>query len=336
MNIDKVTVGLVIYKEKEELQSVLSDLKNQNAYQSIGEVLIVQNSNCEQTFNVAQSFLNQLPLKIFTNQPNNIGQSRSLIVKKSQYPLIAFTDGDCRLPKNWLKNLLNHWQSHLLEHKVALAGPNRLPENDWWQKMVNLSLSLPIGHAWSPQSWIPPHPVPTYHIPTTNGLFLREHILKAGNFSKSNHNNVGEDLDLGLRLKKFGTLYLLPTPIVENNYATSYFETLKRLFQFGQARTKYKNLLSFLTLLFLPLLLTTCILSHFEPLFLIGPTLYLFILFLGSVYVYFKHKNPFSFLLSFFWFVQHFSYSLGALFHLLQRFFSYKKRINSQKITHPK
>ena len=177
--------------------------------------------------------------------------------------------------------------------------------------MVNLSLSHPLGHGWSPQAWKVSQKQNVSHIPTTNGLFLKPAISAVGNFSEK-YQFVGEDLDLGLRLKNKGQLILFPSPTVINNYADSYFESLKRLFVFGKIRSKYKNFTSYISFLFFPSMLCFLILGVFQKYFLLFPFLYFLILLFAGFFVSFKSKTIFALLLPLFWFPQHLFYSLGT------------------------
>ena len=209
---------------------------------------------------------------------------------------------------------------------AALGGPNRLPEDKFWKKMLNLSLNFPVGHAFSAQAWKPKKARLVSHIPTTNGLFLKSAVLEAGNFSK-NFSFVGEDLELGIRLSQQGALFLCPQPVVINNYASSYLESLKRLFLFGSIQNQTKGLSFYLALFFLPLFtasLLTVLIAFFIPVFMenslfswISKTagfflfFYFLLLFFYSLAAFIKKKKSFALLLVFFWFLQHSSYSLG-------------------------
>ena len=310
INSSQVTVALVCYQEKESLRFVLEDLKQQSAFNQIGEVLLFQNGNCEKTRKTAQYFLDQLPLKILFNTGNNLGFARSEVVKQAQHNWIAWTDSDCRLPANWLKNLISNWDKTNQANLTAIGGPNRLPEKRLWQKVTNLSFNFAIGHGWSPQTWIPKQAQKTSHIPTTNGLFLKQAILQAGNFSP-NHPFVGEDLDLGHQLKKQGQMLLFSDPIVINNYADTYWDNLKRFFIFGKAQAKKKSLLFYLSMPFIPLMSASLILSFFWNSFLLVPASYCLLLICYSLFAFLKTHKRLAFLLPFFWLGQHSFYSMG-------------------------
>ena len=321
MNLS-VSVGIVCYREGKKLSRVLESLRAQTRFSCIREVLLVHNGSCQSTLKAAKTFLNILPLSIIKNSVNSIGKARSLIVEKSCCPLVAFIDGDCIAPENWLERLLLNWNSCQGENIVGIGGPNRLPERFFWQKAVNLSLSHPLGHGWSPQAWIPPHKVSVKHIPTTNGLFLKNKIKTTGNFSHK-IKRVGEDVDLGLRLSEQGFLYLFPQPVVLNEYAVSYVQALQRLFKFGTARHRHRNLLGLLVVIFFPVFILFLIFGIRELFFLLPVCLYFVYLFFSGFQIAFLKKQTssltFALLLPVFWFLQHCAYSLGAFLGILFR-----------------
>ena len=135
-----VSISIVCYREGEKLSQVLNSLKAQSRFDCIGEVLLVQNGDCESTLKAAKAFLNVLPLSLSQNPLNSIGQARQLIVENSRYDLLAFIDGDCLAPVNWLERLLCHWDSLANQNRIGISGPNRLPEQCFWQRTFNLSL----------------------------------------------------------------------------------------------------------------------------------------------------------------------------------------------------
>ncbi len=318
--LKKITVAIVSHREKEALALTLKDIKNQNALDRIKEVLIFLNSACSQTTKVAESFLNQLPLKIFSSSINNLGSARSVLVDRAQSDLLAFTDSDCRLPKNWLETLILNYEK-ASSSVVAVGGPNRLPSKRLWQKVLNLSLSHPFGHGYSPQAEQVRGAKKVFHIPTTNGLFLKQAVLNCGNFS-AKYKSLGEDLDLGLRLTQKGDMILFPYPLVINNYACSYLAVLKRLFAFGAVRAPIhlnygsdgSKVLYYIRLCFSPFMISFFILGIFEKVFFLGLLIYLGILFGAALELFIRSKKALSGWVPVFWTSQHFFYSAGAFY----------------------
>ena len=338
---------------------------------------LLEKQYCQKTKEIAISFKKELPLIFLTAPKNHLGSARKQLVEEASSEWIAWTDSDCRLKKDWLETLVknvkhrtqmndeklkksfkkmnqslmrgkssteifNFCYKNTLEAKevVAVGGPNRLPENRLWKKLLNLSLESPIGHGGSPQAFIPDKGILVSHIPTTNGLFLKSAILRAGNFSPQ-MKSKGEDLELGKRLRKEGELILYPQPLVINNYASSYLQSLKRLFGFGFVQNNNKSFRFYTSLFFLPLFIISCFfmgvfylmnLAYFlsYPLSLSSDSQWIMGIRLGlqssSLFLSFyfstllgysvdlcsKKKNLRPLLLIFFWLMQHLSYSAGV------------------------
>lgn len=356
---DRITVALICYDEKEGLGFVLEDIKKQSYFKHIKEVLLLQNAHrkkgaCQETKQIAENFKKKLPLVFLSSTENHLGLARSKLMEKASSKWVAWTDSDCRLPENWLESLVeNTKQAQKITGKtVAVGGPNRLPEDRFWKKMINLSLDFPIGHGFSPQAWIPCKVRSVSHIPTTNGLFLRSSLLSAGNFSAWLP-STGEDLEMGKRLRnQGGKLFLFPSPLVINNYAFSYLKNLKRLFLFGSAQNKNKGLLFYFGLFFFPLCVLSLLLSAswflneavgLAPVFksLLSPLLagiflscYFALLIGYNLKACFKTKKLSPICLIFFWPAEHITYSAGVCFGLfILPFFSQNQspRENSLK-----
>lgn len=316
-NKTKVTVGLICHREKEKLALTLNSLVKQTAFQNIGEVLLLQNGTCEKTLNCAKVFSKKLPLTIFSQPENHIGKGRAVITNQAVFSLIAWTDGDCLLPPDWLEKLLANWESCRILSPAGVGGPNRLPEKKLWQKLVNLSLSHPLGHGWSPQAWSPQKKVSVSHLPTANALFSVSKIKKVGNFSLKCH-PIGEDLHLGLRLKKLSSLYLFPAPVVINNHSSSFSQSLQRLFRFGEIRHINKDLLLIPSLLFVPGFILFLILGFYHFIFWLPLIFYFILLLQAALQILKNNQTALAFLLPFIWPAQHFAYSFGTILGLIK------------------
>ena len=314
----KVTVGLICHREKEKLALTLKSLTKQTAFQNIGEVLLLQNGICEQTLSCAKTFLNRLPLSIIFQPNNHIGKGRAAIINRAAYSLIAWTDGDCLLPPDWLEKLLSHWESCKKLSPAGVGGPNRLPEKPIWRKLTNLSLSHPLGHGWSPQAWKPKKRVSVSHLPTANALFSVSKIKLAGNFSLKCH-PIGEDLHLGLRLKNIAPLYLFPAPVVINNHSSSFAQNLQRLFRFGEVRWMNKDFLLIPSFLFIPGFFLFLILGLYHFIYWLPLMLYLILLLQAALQALKNNRTFLTLLLPFVWSSQHFAYSFGVISGLIKK-----------------
>ncbi|MBK9040425.1 MAG: glycosyltransferase [Bdellovibrionales bacterium] len=235
----KINVGLAIvtFREGPQLIKLFKTLLSDAAGDWPDEVIVVHNGGVNETLCLLQKILPSLPIrsKLLVNRTNHLGGARQLAVDYCHCDLIAFTDGDCLLPRSWLSHLTQTFFNlrQLHPNLAGIGGPNRLSGDKYFDQSLNLMLLSPLGHGGSPQSKLVNEVSLADHLPTSNALFCRRALLTAGNFSL-NFASTCEDVEMGLRLTKFGfTLLLLPSPLVINQSANTWREWSLRMLRFG-------------------------------------------------------------------------------------------------------
>jgi glycosyltransferase involved in cell wall biosynthesis len=236
----KISVLMVVRNEQAHILSALRSLLKQKLPPA--EILIIDHFSTDGTFATIQDFRSKhpsFPLKAVQRKNNHLGRSRQELLSVAASPFVAFIDGDCEAPRDWLEQLGAGFQrERALDPLLAgVGGPNRLPPASEVHMAINLSLDHVFGRLTrSPQAYRPFRPVKVDHLATTNGLFLKSALIQVGGFSPL-FKSCGEDLDLGLRLNDQGFhLMLLPAPVVINHCAQNFAEWLHRMFRFGRAQ----------------------------------------------------------------------------------------------------
>ena len=237
-----VSILISARNEEKNIPGLLVSLANQTARDNITEILIADNNSTDRTREVSEQIAEtyDLPLRVISLKQNNLGDSRRQLVNLSSSDYLVFIDADCKVEAHWLQTLISHFSS-LSKHHPKLAGvggPNRLPEKNLFQKMINQNLNNGLLHGFSAQAHRANsvHGLKKDHLPTTNALLKKSAVMEAGNFSPRFH-RVGEDLDMGLRMTRQGhELRVLPHPEVINDCAQTLGGWLNRMFRFGQAQ----------------------------------------------------------------------------------------------------
>lgn len=232
-----VAVAIVTFCEGTQLIKLFKTLLSEFDGSWPDEVIVVHNGGANETLCLLQKILPSLPFKskLLVNHTNNLGGARQLAVEHCHCDLIAFTDGDCLLPPSWLFHLTQTFVKFRQRHPnlAGIGGPNRLSGDKFFDQSLNLMFLSPIGHGGSPQSKLVKEVAIADHLPTSNALFCRKALLAAGNFSP-HFSSTCEDVEMGLRLTKFGfTLLLLPAPLVINQSANTWKEWSLRMLRFG-------------------------------------------------------------------------------------------------------
>lgn len=265
--------------------------------------------------------------------PVAAGQKRNIGAEKAKGSLIAFTDDDTILRKDWIKNSIKH----LIENEdyVGVGGPNYTPKEELpFAKAVGrifgskflFSFRYTIGHSKAKE---------IAHNPTCNYI-IKKNIVNEIKF----HETLwpGEDVEFDIRVRKAGYKILYaPDVVVWHHRRPRPTAFLKQMFNYGKTRAQVTKMhpssfdlryfvfvIAFIVLISLYYISWKEInlfgekLTLFVPNFLLGS--YFSILGLAGLLVGYQTKKVKQGLYApLVLFIQHFGFSLGLLFGFLKK-----------------
>lgn len=265
--------------------------------------------------------------------PVAAGQKRNIGAEKAKGSLIAFTDDDTILRKDWIKNGIKH----LIENEdyVGVGGPNYTPKEELpFAKAVGrifgskflFSFRYTIGHSKAKE---------IAHNPTCNYI-IKKNIVNEIKF----HETLwpGEDVEFDIRVRKAGYKILYaPDVVVWHHRRPRPTAFLKQMFNYGKTRAQVTKMhpssfdlryfvfvIAFIVLISLYYISWKEInlfgekLPLFVPNFLLGS--YFSILGLAGLLVGYQTKKVKQGLYApLVLFIQHFGFSLGLLFGFLKK-----------------
>jgi len=262
LNMDK-TVGLT-------LNSLLSQTYENR------EIIVVDGGSTDKTKDIVSKY----PVKLIESEKKSIPYQKNLGIKNSMGEIIASTDADCMVDKNWLKYLV---QNYSYDSVVACGGAilpytnsyvdhthqtiiERFLSKELIAPYLHLKTEKPMKLKRMKESFISDYKsFISGCILGGNSSYRKDFLNKVGGLD--NNIRVGEDLDICYTIHKMGlTIIWDPRAIVYhrpkrtiNDLITQYYEygkcappiykkhfSRKLFFEHGVIRELYSNAFSFL------------------------------------------------------------------------------------------
>jgi len=146
-----VTVLVVVRNEASNILNLLNDLNQQNYPSEYFQVIIVDDGSEDETVGLARAFQSNTVLDLqieslarpvgYTGSPKKLAIAQGVAMSKGEW--IICTDGDCRLPVNWISNsvpLFRNPVNHFVSGSVKMAF-----SNTWWGNFEQMEFAALIG-----------------------------------------------------------------------------------------------------------------------------------------------------------------------------------------------
>jgi len=324
MNYPRVTVAVVCFNEERNIIDCLSSLLDQSYGPKRYEILVVDNNSTDKTRQLVKGLQKKYrQIKLVVNKKRGIAASRNVALRqvypesnrRTQGKLLAFTDADCIVPKDWLSNLVKGYQKYTVKDQkvVAVGGSNVPPTTSDYYRALSIMLNSFLGSRGSVQGrqfktdrYVP-------HLPCVNILFNKEKLIETGGFDEK-LGNIIEDEDLTYRLSQKGyRFYYLKNAPVMHKMRSNIHSWAKNMFTYGKGRMWFlqkhpeKIHLYFLVPIFLVLTFPISL-----PIYL--PLIFLYAIWISSKNEHLKLFPQVFCLLA----VTHLSYGVGEIYGMVK------------------
>ena len=206
----------------------LSSIEELDYPEDVVETIIVDGHSTDQTVEIAERY----GCKVVYEDRGTISYARDLGVRNADGEFIAFTDADCVVDRNWLRNLIKHFDD---EKIVSVGGPNITPEDDSkFVKCVGDVLSF-LSKPGARYGLDADELIEIFHNPTCNVMYRKWVLDEVGGF---NHDLVtcdDEELDYRIREKGYKILYT-PDAIVYHYRRPTWKKFMKQAYNYGIGR----------------------------------------------------------------------------------------------------
>lgn len=180
------------------LERCLKSIQNLD-FEGEVEVVIVDRNSTDGTVDIAKKY----GCRLIFEDKGTISYARDVGVRNANGKFIAFTDADCAVDRNWIKELIKHFD----EDVAAVGGPNITPEDDTeFAKSVGLVLSF-LSKPGSRYGLVEDKVMEIYHNPTCNVMYRKEVLEEVGGFNYDLVTVDDEELDYRIKKRGYRILY---------------------------------------------------------------------------------------------------------------------------------
>lgn len=218
-----VSVVIPTYNRCERLKLLLDSLGNLAVIPK--EIIIINDCSKDKTKEFLDEWKNNnrnFETIVFHSPTNRgPGAARNIGIQLASGDIIAFTDDDCVVSKNWIKQIINskYWK----DKTIAGIGGRVLP----YKKNI-------ISDYYTFHRILEP-PKHNQYLVTANAAYRRKLLLKIDGFDAEYRHPGGEDNGLSFKLVKKGfKLAFEEKMVIFHNYRNSIPSLVKTFFRYGK------------------------------------------------------------------------------------------------------
>jgi len=200
MKNNEVSVIIPTKNNGDILEKCLASIKNLDYPKDKYKIIVVDGYSTDDTVKIAKKY----GCKVVYEDKGTIGGARNIGVERSNGEYIVFTDADCVVDKDWLKNLIEQFTD---EKIASVGGPNITPEDDTeFAKCVGKVLKF-LSSPGARYGFDADKVMPIHHNPTCNSAYRRSIFLEVGGFNPKLITCDDEELDYRIREKGYEILF---------------------------------------------------------------------------------------------------------------------------------
>ncbi|MDD2852250.1 MAG: glycosyltransferase [Desulfuromonadaceae bacterium] len=204
----KVSVIIPAFNEDRYIGECLSSVISLEYPKDKLEIIVVDNGSTDNTNSIARGY----PVKLIEKPGVKVGAVRNAGFAESTGEILAFTDADCIVPKQWLEDAL----VFLFRSGIgAVGGGCLVKENGTW-----------LEKAWV--SGQGSETLITKYLPGANFIVSREVFCECGGFDEVLSAGEDDKLSIAITSKGFQLLSLKQCFVIHQGYPKSVLEITKR------------------------------------------------------------------------------------------------------------
>ncbi len=229
-NYPFISVIVPVFNGEETIEECIQSLLNLSYPEDRYEIIIVDNKSTDNTKKIVEKY----PVKLLLETKRGSYAARNAGIRTAKGDILAFTDSDCIVDKNWLKYIIKKFDDAEVGGvggKVIAYNPVTIVEQYTTKFSGVLDQETFVGYKEP-------------FIVTANAAYRRDVLYKVGLFDESFVS--GGDVDLGWRVSWQGfKIVYEPKAIVYHKHRTTLKGLFLQFFKYAEGHAKlfkkYRN-----------------------------------------------------------------------------------------------
>lgn len=209
-----ISIIIPTFNEEANIARCLSSLADQTVPRNTYEIIVVDGNSKDRTRELAEPLADS----VFIQKSKKVGGARNDGAMESQGSIVATTDADCILPRNWVETIARDFDRRDIVQLYGTVYP--------LEGGIKNHLSLVGANTFSRLGY---HTRTIYFTLGCNTAFDREAFIEAGMYRCI---DAGDDLEIAQRMRKLGRVMLDPSLRVGFS--------MRRYQQFGTIKSVYE------------------------------------------------------------------------------------------------
>ena len=209
-----ISVVVPTYNEEQNIEGCLRSLADQTVPRDTYEIIVVDGNSKDKTRELAEPLAD----RVFTQTSKRVGGARNDGAMAAKGDIIATTDADCILPRDWVERIERNFADRAIvqlygtvypleggiRNHLSLAGANTFARLGYYTRTIYFTLGC-------------------------NTAFDREAFLRAGMYRCI---DAGDDLEIARRMKEKGRV------LFDSRMRVGF--SMRRYEQFGTLKSLYE------------------------------------------------------------------------------------------------
>ncbi|MDH7477946.1 MAG: glycosyltransferase [Candidatus Bathyarchaeota archaeon] len=222
----KISVIVPVKNGAAHIKELLDSLMQIDYDKDKLEIIVVDGNSTDNT----REIVSQYPVKLLLEERPGLNAARNTGIKNSSGEIVAFTDADCIIPKNWLSRIVDDFRGF----QVGCVGGNVVGYYDSFLSHYSDESFIPVMRIFRKKEALNSVKPPQKYPAGCNMALRRDALNKVGLFDEGIKYGFDED-ELVERICRGGyTMVLDPEVLVKHKHRPVLMELLKQNFSYGR------------------------------------------------------------------------------------------------------